>query len=47
VRINRTDDGKGGLVLRVTSHDKPELGYSLLVPIMGRLLRGLRGENNY
>jgi hypothetical protein len=46
-RISRTNGGEGGLVLRVTSHDKPELGYSLLIPIVGSLLRKLRGDNDY
>ena len=38
--------GAGGLTLRVTSHDVPALGLSLLVPVLGSIIARIRGTDD-
>jgi hypothetical protein len=44
-RLNLNSKGQGSVTLRVTSHDHAELGWSLLVPVLGALWGKLRGED--
>ncbi len=44
-RLNLNSKGAGSVTLRVTSHDHPKLGWSLLVPVAGALWGKLRGED--
>ena len=44
-RLNLNSKGAGSVTLRVTSHDHPKLGWSLLVPVVGALWGKLRGED--
>ncbi|KAK9820840.1 hypothetical protein WJX81_004481 [Elliptochloris bilobata] len=44
-RLNLNSKGAGSVTLRVTSHDHPKLGWSLLVPVLGALWGKLRGED--
>lgn len=42
-RINLHSKGNGQVTVRVTSHDKPQLAYSMIVPVLGALWGKLRG----
>ena len=37
----------GSVNVRVTSHDHPKLGFSLLIPIASALVNRLRGQDLY
>lgn len=44
-RFSLNSKGTGQMVLRVASHDHPQLGYALLVPILGALVNKIRGSD--
>ena len=46
-RCSLNSKSAGSVSVRVTSHDHPELGYSLLVPVMSAIVNRLRGKDMY
>ncbi|EIE27818.1 hypothetical protein COCSUDRAFT_26914 [Coccomyxa subellipsoidea C-169] len=46
-RCSLNSKSAGSVSMRVTSHDYPQLGYSLLVPIASALINRLRGKDMY
>lgn len=45
-RVNLNTKGTGGFTLRVTSHDKKELAYSFVAPVLGVLISKIRNRGN-
>jgi len=43
-RVNLNTKGSGGVTLRVVSHDKGELVYAFVAPLLGALIGKLRGR---
>ena len=46
-RCSLNSKSAGSVSMRVTSHDHPELGYSLLVPVVSAIVNRLRGKDLY
>lgn len=46
-RCSLNSKSAGSVSMRVTSHDYPQLGYSLLVPIASALINRIRGKDVY
>ena len=44
MRSQLSSKKQGSLSVRVTSNDKPELAYSMLVPLLGALWGKIRGH---
>lgn len=42
--IQLNSERAGKMSLRVTSHDRPQLGFSLLLPVVGMILGKIRGR---
>jgi len=43
--IQLNSERAGKMSLRVTSHDRPQLGFSLLLPVVGMILGTIRGRD--
>lgn len=43
-KVQYGNKGTGSISLKVTSHDHPEIAYSLLVPVLGAIWARARGE---
>ena len=43
--LQLNNERAGKMSLRVTSHDHPRLGFSLLVPVVGMILGKIRGHD--
>lgn len=44
VRTQMSTKKQGSISVRVTSNDKPELAYSMLIPLLGALWGKIRGQ---
>ena len=46
VRSQFSQKKQGSLSLRVTSNDKPEIAYAMIVPLLGALWGKIRGDDD-
>ena len=47
VRSQFSQKKQGSLTLRVTSNDKPEIAYAMIVPLLGALWGKIRGDDAF
>ena len=46
-KVQYSNKGAGTVTLKVTSHDHPEIAWSLFVPVLGAIWAKFRGESIY